>query len=307
MSNNEFKVLSIDGGGLRGIFPAHILSCIEKRLGIDLYGQFDMFAGTSTGSIIAAGVACNKEPSGIVGLYRNHGAYIFSEEQKSWLPNKYKQGVKSKYANKNLVSILDTEFGNKKLGDIDKPLLIPATDIGNGGVHVFKSKYSDDFTRDENVAVKDAVLASCSAPIFFDPAKVVNYLLADGGIWANNPSLAAVIDAQYRLEVDLKNIRILSIGTGHSKTAYGTDQNKKWGLMTGWQGKEFINFLLSLQAQSTHNYLQLMLDADQLIRLDFESDNPLPMDDEKVLDDIVSRADRIFTHNSERLKAFFNT
>ena len=156
------------------------------------------------------------------------------------------------------------------------------------------------------MAVKHAVFASCSAPAFFDPAKVDNYLLADGGVWANNPALAAVIDARYRLDIDMKDIRILSIGTGQNSTAYGTDESKDWGLLTGWKNLEFISFLLSLQAQSTQNYLQLMLGKNQLIRLDFESDNPLPMDDVAVLDDLISPADRTFTHESAELMKFFN-
>ncbi len=306
MARNDFKILSIDGGGIRGIFPAHILQCVQERLGINVYEYFDMIAGTSTGSIIAAGIACQKQPSDVVSLYRKHGAEIFGQKTKSWWPSMVKQGVHSKYENNNLKTVLHNEFGDIKLGDIEKPLLIPATDIGHGGVHVFKSSYSNSFTRDKNVAVKRAVLASCSAPAFFDPAKVDNYLLADGGVWANNPALAAVIDAQYRLDVDMKDIRILSIGTGQSKTAYGTNDNKDWGLLTGWKNLEFISFLLSLQAQSTQNYLQLMLGKDQLIRLDYESDNPLPMDDASVLDDLISRADRTFTHESAELMGFFN-
>ncbi len=307
MAHKVFKILSIDGGGIRGIYPAHILQCVQERLGINVFDQFDMIAGTSTGSIIAAGIACQKQPSEIVALYRKNGSEIFGQKVKSLWPSIFKQGAHSKYENKNLKKVLDDEFGDTKLGDIKKPLLIPATDIGHGGVHVFKSSYSRSFTRDTNVAVKHAVLASCSAPAFFDPVKIDNYLLADGGVWANNPALAAVIDAQYRLNVDVKDIRILSLGTGQSRTAYGTKENKSWGLLTGWKNLEFINFILSLQAQSTQNYLQLMLGKDQLIRLSFESDNPLPMDDATVLDDLISRADRIFTHRSAELVKFFNT
>ena len=129
--------------------------------------------------------------------------------------------------------------------------------------------------------------------------------MADGGIWANNPSLAAVIDARYRLGVAIDDIRVLSLGTGHSETAYGTKQKKHWGLINGWQHKTFIEFLLSLQAQSTHNYLQLMLDSNQLLRLDFKSDCALPLDDLSVLDDLTSKADQIFTYYSSDIEQFF--
>lgn len=306
MVSNVFNILSIDGGGIRGVFPAYILQCIQERLGVNVFDHFDMIAGTSTGSIIAAGIACKKDPSVIVSLYQTHGAEIFGQKVKSWIPSKWKQGVHSVYESKSLRTVLHNEFGDTKLGEIEKPLLIPATDIGHGGVHVFKSSYSKSFTRDKNVAVKNAVLASCSAPTFFDPVKVDNYLLSDGGVWANNPALAAVIDAQYRLGIEMQHIRILSLGTGQSRTAYGTDASKDWGLLKGWRGKEFISFLLSLQAQSTQNYLQLMLGNDQMIRLDFKSDKPLPMDDVAIVDDLISRADRTFTHSSAQLMKYFD-
>ena len=306
MVDTSFNILSIDGGGLRGVFPAYILQCLKERLGLNIFNYFDMISGTSTGSIIAAGIACNIEPSEIVEIYKIEGEKIFSKKIKSFWPSKYKQGFHSKYKNTTLKSVLEKKFKKIKLGDIEKPLLIPATDIGNGGVHVFKSNYSDQFSRDKDVFIKDAVLASCSAPAYFDPTKVDSYLLADGGVWANNPSLAAVIDAQYRLGININNIRIFSLGTGQSLTLYGTNQNKQWGLLNGWENIEFINFLLSLQAQSIQNYLQLLLGKEQLIRINFETELPLPIDDVRIIDDLISRADKMFTHNTSEFKKFFN-
>jgi hypothetical protein len=76
--------------------------------------------------------------------------------------------------------------------------------------------------------------------------------------------------------------------------------------LNGWKGKEFISFMMSLQAQTTHNYLQLMLREDQIIRLNFDSDCPLPLDDCSAIDDLISNADRMFTHNSPKIKAFLS-
>ena len=207
MSNAIFRILSIDGGGIRGVFPAHILFCMAQRLGIKIYDHFDMIAGTSTGSILAAAVACKIDLGEVITLYRDKGQDIFSR-RKSLFPVKYQPAIQSLYGNKCLREVLKKTFHDIKLGDIPIPLLLPATDIGNGGVHVFKSGYSKDFTRDNKVLLREAILASCSAPTYFDPSKVNEYLLADGGLWANNPSLAAVIDAQRRLNIDLADIHI---------------------------------------------------------------------------------------------------
>lgn len=305
MTKGTFKILSIDGGGIRGVFPAVILQLISERFNININEHFDLITGTSTGSIIAAGLRANITPSEIVNLYIKKGEDIFSQTKKSLYPRKIKPGLHSLYCENNLEKILNEKFGELTLGEISRPLIIPATDIANGGVHVFKSKYSVDFTRDVHIKVKDAVLASCSAPTFFDPTLVGNYLLADGGVWANNPTLIAIVDAQYRLGIPLDNITVLSLGTGNSKVAYGANNNKNWGLLNGWNGQGFIEFLLSLQSQSINNYSTLML-KERLLRLNFDSDRPLPLDDTKCIPDLITRADKLFTYQSREISDLLN-
>lgn len=305
MAERRFRILSIDGGGIRGVFPAHILKCIESKMAVDLYGAFDMIAGTSTGSLIASAVACRIPSDRVVSLYREQGPAIFTPSRRGWgWPRKLRPGFRSKYDDAILRSVLADVFGETLLGDVSKPLLLPSTDVGNGCVHLLKSGYSASFTRDRLIPVRSAVLASCAAPVCFDPVMVDCYLLADGGIWANNPALAAVIDARYRLGIPLEDIRVLSLGTGTSLTAYGTAP-RDWGLLNGWRATTFVDFFLSLQAQSTQNYLQLILAKEQLLRLDFETDKPLPMDDSTSIEDLISRADKAFTHASADLMAFF--
>ena len=306
------RILSIDGGGIRGIYPAYILQCIEERLDINLFDTFDLIAGTSTGSIIAAGVATGLPASEIVEMYEKHGAKIFQEKKQPFLSKlmskQFSRGMlDSIYDSQHLNDTLADVFQDKRMGEIDKPLIIPCTDISNGGVHVIKSIYSKEFTRDNEVMVKDAVLASCSAPTYFNPHKLDKYLLADGGLWANNPALAAVIDAKRRLGAKLEDIQILSIGTGHSKTTYGTKILPKWGFVNGWKSKEFISFILSLQSQSAMNYLGLMLQPKQIKRIDFVSDIPLSLDDANIMESLLVRADKEFTHESAAIKAFINS
>jgi|TARA_R110001583_G_scaffold116486_1_gene267041 patatin-like phospholipase/acyl hydrolase len=303
-----FKILSIDGGGIRGVYPAHILKCFEEKLGINLLESFDMIAGTSTGSIIAAGVACDIRATEIVNMYKEHGEDIF-KKKKSRIPFKKLRNItqpllESVYDCGSLNKVLKGVFNDSTLGQIAKPLILPATDVGNGGVHVFKSAYDPTFNRDRLVKVRDAVLASCSAPTYFDPHKVDEYLLSDGGLWANNPALVAVIDAQKRLGINYDDIQVLSIGTGHSKVAYGLKHKGDWGLATGWRHKEFISFMLSLQSQSALNYLKLHLKPEQILRIDFESDTDLPLDDVSQIDNLISLADKNFTYGSKEISNF---
>lgn len=315
-----FYILSIDGGGYRGLFSVHILRRMEEEWGINWHENFGMFAGTSTGSIVAAGLASGISAAKLSQFYTTHGKSIFTERWKSRLD--FLTILTSRYSNRVLQSLLEEVFESTTLGDVSVPLIIPAVDINNGCVHVFKSKYADGFVRDPGVRLSDAVLASCSAPTYFDPHIVDGkYQLADGGIWANNPSLVAVIDAQYRLKVSLTDIRVLSLGTGKSKAFYPRSEGRLkdwfirswqgWGFATRWQRNKLIDLILNLQSDTAHNMLCLLfnespLDSTRVFRMTFESDNCLPMDAVSHGDDWITRADHCFTHNAPRLRQFLN-
>ena len=319
MNDKTFYILSIDGGGLRGVFAAHILARMEKEFGLSWKGTFKLFAGTSTGSILAAGLACGLKANELLDFYKNHGHAIFKPRKRAWLdPWKL---VTSRYSNDALKRLLEEKLGDVRLGQVTSPLIIPSVDISNGKVHVFKSRYSDAFCRDPEVRVSDAVLASCSAPTFFNPHVVDTYQLADGGLWANNPSLVAAIDANYRRKIPYENIRVLSIGTGLSRQFYPRSHAslfsrvwqaiQGWGLATRWKRGKLVDLILALQSEATHNALCLMLGQNPLeptsvCRLNFESDTYLPMDSTAKLHDWVASADRCITHHADKVKNFLD-
>lgn len=279
-----------------------------------------MLAGTSTGSILTAGLACGLPAARLAEFYEAHGKEIFTPRLRSRL-DVFKLFT-SRYSNGTLRALLEEVLGETTLGEIPVPLILPSVDIDNGCVHVFKSKYHDEFVRDPNVRVSDAVLASCSAPTYFDPHVVDDkYQLIDGGLWANNPSLVATIDAHYRLGIPLEDVRLLSIGTGKSKAFYPRSAGKwkdrlvrswqGWGVATRWQGSKLLDLILNLQSDNAHNMLCLLLDESPLdpkrvLRLTFESDQPLPMDSARRRDEWVARADHVFTHNATRIAKFLS-
>lgn len=315
--NRRFYILSVDGGGLRGAYSAYILKRMEEEWDIEWREKFGLFAGTSTGSIIASGLANCITASSLFNLYVEKGQLIFSRR---WvdrlLPFGLSSLVASSYDNKPLRASLGELFGDTRLKDISVPLIVPSVDIGGGRVHVFKSAYDPEFHRDPKVRVADAVMASCSAPTYFDPYMVNKYPLIDGGLWANNPSLVAAIEAQRRLGVDLCDVKILSVGTGISKTCYEStagwfrDTLLGWGIGTRWGRRKFVELMLNLQAESTFNSLNLLLEGrngkepEQLLRINFESDKPLPMDRLGKLTDWTRQADQDFTHKGRRIKEF---
>ena len=315
--SDKFYILSIDGGGFRGAYSAYLLKRMEEAWGIDWRARFNLFAGTSTGAIIAAGLAHGQSAGSLYALYTEHGQEIF---EKGWFAKLDRLGLtsllKSRYSNKKLKTCLRDIFGDTQLQDISVPLIIPSVDIGGGCVHVFKSAYDPEFHRDPKVPVVDAVMSSCSAPTYFDPYIVEPYQLTDGGLWANNPALVAAIDAKRRLGIDLCDLRILSIGTGKSKTCYESTTSwfcRKflgWGIATRWGRQKFIDLILNLQAESSHNMLNLLFqtkdkrEPDQLLRINFISDKPLLLDDPNKLQNWIRQADQDFTHEGHKIKNF---
>ena len=228
--SEPFYILSIDGGGFRGLFAAHLLKRMEECWQVDWLNHFGLLAGTSTGAILTAGLASGLSAENLLEFYTGHSRVIFRPRRRCRFD--ILNLFASRYSSRTLKELLDGEvFRDKTLGDIDIPLILPSVDIGNGCVHVLKSAYHGDFVRDAKVRVSDAVLASCSAPTYFDPF-VINdtYQLADGGLWANNPSLVAAIDAQYRLGISLEDIRVVAIGTGRSKAFYPSKRGQVEGL-----------------------------------------------------------------------------
>ncbi len=317
--SGAFYILSVDGGGFRGLFAAHLLKRMEGEWRIGWHDHFRLLAGTSTGSILTAGLACGLPAVQLADFYDAHGEEIFRPRMRARLDL---LGLfTSRYSNMRLRTLLEETLGEITLGEVDVPLILPAVDIDNGCVHVFKSKFHGEFVRDSNVRVSDAVLASCSAPTYFDPHLVQGYQIADGGLWANNPSLVAAIDAHHRLGVPLEDIRVLSIGTGTSKAFYPRSAGKwrdrlvrswqGWGVATRWQRSKLLDLILNLQSANAHNMLCLLLgespqDPKRVLRLTFESDRPLPMGSTHTASEWIAKADRTFTHNAAKIADFLS-
>lgn len=299
----SFNILCIDGGGVRGIYPAHILKRVEEAFNIKILESFDMVVGTSTGSIIAGAIAVDYPLTDVVKLFEEKSRDIFGKKKGLSLSGI----IKSRYDQKELKEILDLAIGSRTLSETKIKLVIPATDVANGNVHVFKSKYLDEFVRDTNVKIADAILASCAAPTYFDPKMVgeAGYMLADGGLWANNPSIVALTEAMGKLQIDKSRVKILSIGTGIKTINYDLSEveNKKWGIFQGWEGIKLLNLILYLQSVSDTNKATLIL-GDNYLRINYEVDKDLPLDNTKILMEMKNRADFTFTHNSEKIKRF---
>ena len=296
--DDAFNILALDGGGVRGIYAAHVLTRLEEALTTPLRERFDLIAGTSTGSIIAGAASMNIPMETLVDLFETQADRIFKKRRFSLFPF-----IRSRYSTQPLNRVIGEYVPGVTMGEVPTPLMITSSDISTGGVHVFKSRYLEDlgepYMRDGQVRLRDAILASCAAPTYFDPRQVGEYLLADGGLWANNPTIIAVIEALSKFRQSLGNIRVLSVGTGRTSSFY--TRRGKWGLLSGWGGPKLVSYVLGLQSQASTNMAKLLL-GDRHLRLDPEIES-WKLDDIKHLESMKALADRDFTHYSKAILA----
>lgn len=212
---NTFNILSLSGGGVRGIFQAHLLAILEEELGQPLSHSFDLCAGTSIGSVLAAAVAANIPARELITHFENAIKRVFGIS-KARLYQKVIFSSGPLFDRSKLDDVIVPLFGNKKLDELTTDFMCTAGELATFNHRIFSTV--DNSRHQNEMLVRDAVLASCSAPIYFSPYELRSAAesFVDGGIWANSPTLIAIHTAHFKLGVPLKDIRIFSIGTGHA-------------------------------------------------------------------------------------------
>lgn len=292
------KILAIDGGGIRGAFPAYIIKELNKHFDNGLHKKFDLIIGTSTGSILAGAIANKNNLDEIFNLYRNKGNLIFTKNILG-----FKGLLFAKYNKKNLKKELNILF-KTKMKDVSKPsLAITTSDLINTKVHLIKSAYLHEYIRDGERKLSDVILASCSAPTFFNPTKLDNSLLADGGIWANNPSLVGLTEAISKFNKGMNEIKILSLGCGEINSQY-THKSKFWGFLSGYKRTNLVEYFMNLNSNSIENTVKLLL-KEKYLRINFQS-NKLSLDDVKRIEDIISYAENCWLERKNEIIKFID-
>nr|WP_256522443.1 CBASS cGAMP-activated phospholipase [Halobacillus sp. A5] len=299
------KILCIDGGGIRGILPVTILKAVEQDRQIQVGKDFDLIAGTSTGSIIAASIALNKKMEDVLEFYQTYGKKIFKRQAKVGL-------FKSVYSDRDLREMLRQVFGEIKLSEIEKPLLIPAVDITHGRPFTYRSHVNESDKSREDVHLWNAVLSSCSAPVYFPPNNISqHYLSIDGGLWANNPSIAAITEVIQSFHTSLENIQVLSFGTGRQKIEFSFTKNKYWGLRQ-WMPLQLpslktkpklLDLALHLSSESVSYHSQLLL-GDRYLRIDDDLTKEVPFDDINCMNDLMTLGEQVYQRNKDAILQF---
>jgi len=255
---NRFQILSLDGGGYRGIFSAAVLAAIEEDFGINVVELFDLVVGTSTGGIIALGLGAGMSPKQIVNFYAEWGPKIFHRA----VP--WRRAWKAKYGHNALRRALTEVLGDKQMQDSIVPLVVPSYDLTRDEVYIFKTPHHSRLRRDRRASMVEVAVATASAPTYFPGALFDNVRLIDGGVFANNPVAIGIAEAYSMFGVKLESVRVFSLGTTQ-EVVHRNAQLDRGGLIQ-WAFSA-IEVVLRGQSLAAHGMAQHLLAKDHYLRV----------------------------------------
>jgi patatin-like phospholipase/acyl hydrolase len=263
---SRFQVLSLDGGGVRGIFTAALLAGLEEMTGTPVAAHFDLIVGTSTGGIIATALGAGHSAAEILELYVDNASRIFPGPHRA---RALRQLVRPKYGASGLQAVLQGLFGDRLLGESSIPLVIPSFDLGENSVYLFKTPHNDRLKRDWKTPLWQVAMATAAAPTFFPAFDLpgAHVRLVDGGVWANNPSMVGVAEAVSLFKQPLESVRVLSFGTTADNKARRRRLDNG-GLLQWARGPNVVNVLMTGQSVGVFTQVQHLLGADRAYRLD---------------------------------------
>lgn len=301
--NNSFKILSLDGGGIRGIIPALVLHEIEKRCDAPISDLFDLIVGTSTGGILALGLtvpdsggAPRYSASDLVAFYEDEGDDIF--QRSGWgMFEPARSLFDEKYDAEPIETALRDRFGGAMLAEVLTPVLVPAYEIEQRKPYFFKSERAQH-ERERNVRVWKAARATSAAPTYFSPYKIevdgpIEYIaLVDGGVYANNPAACALVEGVADFNADPSTVFMVSIGTGvHTKPI-------EYGKATGWGLLDWARPVLDVTFDGVNDTVDFQMDK----LLNVEGQAPQYHRLQPRLDDATDTMDNASRKNLRQLK-----
>lgn len=270
----SFRILALDGGGLKGAFTASAIATWEKQTGLRVVEHFDLIAGTSTGGILALGLGLGLSGQQMLDFYRKRGPVIFPVTRirgRAW--HTLRHIAWPKYSQSILLRELEAAFyagGTPiQLKNSRCRLVIPTYHAVAGASHQFRTPHHPDLTADADTEAAHAALATAAAPTFFSAAKIANMVAEssyfDGGVWANSPAMAAIIEAVCFLRRPLERIDVLSVGT--TEEPFTARQQTRAGIL-GWLWKKrILELLMNVQQESSLRLARHLVSDARFLRV----------------------------------------
>jgi uncharacterized protein len=259
--SDRFQILSLDGGGLRGMFSAAILARLEEDLGARIVDHFDLIAGTSTGGIIALGLGLGLSPRQILEFYTEHGPRIFRDRSRL---RGLRHFLRAKYSAEPLRRALASVFGERRFGESTKRLVITSYNLDANDVYLFRTPHLPSLRRDWRERAVDVAMATAAAPTYLPGVRLDGARLVDGGIWANNPTMVALTEALGPLGLSRATVRIVSVGTTSD-----VRHRSRWldgGGLLPW-ARDIVEVLMHAQSESAVKQARHFLSPERVLRL----------------------------------------
>ena len=301
-----FKILSLDGGGIKGVYGATLLARIEREItnSEPIARYVDMVAGTSTGGIMGIGLGLGLPAEKIEDLYVSRGKKIFPPWRRR-IP--FAQFFWARYDYRALVAELHNAFGDRLLGESETRLVIPSFLGPKSEIAVLKTDHHPDFKRDHERPAWEVARATSAAPAYFRGHDVIGdddapHMFLDGGVWANSPIMTALVDALSAYDVSRDDVQILSIGTGDEPFKISQWQSRGGFL----QWAKIIKAAMFLTTDNAQSQAGLLIGPQRITRLT-PNIQGLDMDDwEGAVDLLPPLANEDFTENLTAIRSFFS-
>ena len=281
MTDNYFKVLSIDGGGVRGVIPATILAAIEEqKSGTRTCDLFDLIAGTSIGGVLALALVKPKSQKSqeaeysaaeLIDLFMKQADQIFDKRRLGGIYG-------PRYKARTIQKLLKRYFGDMSFENALKPVLVTAYELEQRLAMVFYSLHAqtpDDSGHEHRFLMRDLARATSAAPTYYAPARIkslknrTRLALVDGGVFANNPAMCAYVEARKFLDKQgdsQRPILVATVGTGQWHPGLAYEKAKSWGYV-GW-GMHGLNVIFDGVSDNVEYLLgKLCAPGDKVIRL----------------------------------------
>jgi predicted acylesterase/phospholipase RssA len=274
---------------MRGVFTAAFIAGLESVLSARLAEQLDLIVGTSTGGLIALGLASGRSGQEMLDLYRNHGREIFSGS----FPGRGL--LMPKYSRKGLDRIVQREFGDLCMRDLKVPTCISAYEAVSGQTRVFKTAHAADLYWGHDQLVWKVAAATSAAPTYFSPVQFTEEdAHVDGGVWANNPSMIAITEAVRRFDRELDELRLLSVGTVSPRPRVRSFRAAR---RMGWPrwARPGLALLQGGPALGNHFQALHLLGEDHYLRIGDRADAaaPVRLDDVKACQPLAALGHRV--------------
>lgn len=257
------RILSLDGGGIKGVFPIAFLSAIEEELKEPIGGYFDLIAGTSTGGVIALGLGLGFAAKELLAFYEDLAGQVFGGFR---LLRFLRHVGISKYGQEPLRRALESKFHDLEVRHSHRRLLIPSLNLENGEVYVFKTAHHPRFERDYREKVVGVALATSAAPTYFSAYRnPAGTPLADGGLWANNPVGVAVVEGIGVLGWSETELRVLSVGCTSPPLNVGLA--RRIGLGWLYWGPRVADVFMAGQSSASLGAAELLAGHENVVRI----------------------------------------